>query len=75
MYSWIKNSKSQQNQVRRCSLKESQPLQEQELPSNEEEENDVEIRYRQRRPLRKIISYVREAWTGVKSVLGKNLNL
>lgn len=49
-----------------------QSLDEQAAPSDEEAVEENSIRRRHRRPLhRRFFTYVREAWTGVKSALGK----
>uniref|UniRef100_A0A6P7FMW5 Kv channel-interacting protein 4-like isoform X1 n=1 Tax=Diabrotica virgifera virgifera TaxID=50390 RepID=A0A6P7FMW5_DIAVI len=72
MYPMVQTQNRDQRQPHIALISEQrlQPLQEQIAPSDEETLEENSIRRRRRRPLhRRFFTYVREAWTGVKSAL------
>ncbi|XP_072394146.1 A-type potassium channel modulatory protein KCNIP1-like isoform X1 [Diabrotica undecimpunctata] len=76
MYPMVQTQNRDQRQPHIALISEQrlQPLQEQIAPSDEETLEDNSIRRRRKRPLhRRLFTYVREAWTGVKSALDSEL--
>ncbi|XP_028136158.1 Kv channel-interacting protein 1-like isoform X1 [Diabrotica virgifera virgifera] len=76
MYPMVQTQNRDQRQPHIALISEQrlQPLQEQIAPSDEETLEENSIRRRRRRPLhRRFFTYVREAWTGVKSALDSEL--
>ncbi|KAG5872713.1 hypothetical protein JTB14_035534 [Gonioctena quinquepunctata] len=75
MYPMVQSSHNPDRQPHIALISEQRlhPLQEQIPPSDEEEQEEDSYKKRPRRPFhRRVFSYVREAWTGVKSALGMN---
>lgn len=83
MYPMVQNQQRKKQQQQQQQHHQQQQQQQQQRQRQEEREQDLEdieqqdegstqIRHRSHRPLyRRFISYVREAWTGVKFALGK----